>query len=139
MRMLSAMLILLAAAHAAQPAPTLVSVKRIWDGGAHNAFTDLIRWRNRWYCTFREGDDHVGGNGRIRVLSSADGGTWTSTALVGEAAIDLRDPKLSITPDGGLMMGGGRFGLRRQALCGARSHRVSSVISPSASIARQWT
>jgi hypothetical protein len=54
----------------------LVSVARIWDGGAHNAFTDLIRWRNRWYCTFREGDAHVGGDGRIRVLVSDDGETW---------------------------------------------------------------
>jgi hypothetical protein len=41
------LMILLAATNAAQPAPTLVSVTRIWDGGAHNAFTDLIRWRNR--------------------------------------------------------------------------------------------
>jgi hypothetical protein len=40
------LLILAAFASAAQPspAPALVSVKRIWDGGAHNAFTDLIRW-----------------------------------------------------------------------------------------------
>jgi hypothetical protein len=99
-------LILSAFANAAQPvpAPALVSVKRIWDGGAHNAFTDLMRWRGRWYCTFREGDDHVGGDGRIRVLVSADGETWTSAALIGETGIDLRDPKLSITPDDRLMM-----------------------------------
>ena len=86
------------------PPPTLVKVSRIWDVGAHNAFTDLIRFRDRWYCTFREGDDHVGGDGRIRVLTSADGEAWTSAALVGETGIDLRDPKLSIMPDGRLMM-----------------------------------
>ena len=104
--MTSVLLLLLAFANAAQPtpAPALVSVARIWDGGAHNAFTDLIRWRNRWYCTFREGDDHVGGDGRIRVLASIDGETWTSAALVGETGIDLRDPKFSITPDDRLMM-----------------------------------
>ena len=91
---------------ASQPAPppTLVKVSRIWDGGAHNAFTDLIRFRDRWYCTFREGDDHVGGDGRIRVLTSADGEAWTSAALIGETGIDLRDPKLSIMPGGRLMM-----------------------------------
>jgi len=108
MRMHSLLLFVfvLAFGDAAQPAPApvLVSVARIWDGGAHNAFTDLIRWRNRWYCTFREGDGHVGGDGRIRVLVSDDGETWTSTALVGETGIDLRDPKLSITPDDRLMM-----------------------------------
>jgi len=99
-------LLLLSFAIAAQPAPapTVVSVARIWDAGAHNAFTDLLRWRNRWYCTFREGDDHVGGDGRIRVLVSNDGETWTSSALISETGIDLRDPKLSITPDDRLMM-----------------------------------
>jgi hypothetical protein len=106
MRRHALLLLLLACANTAQPAPApaLVSVARIWDDGAHNAFTDLMRWRDRWYCTFREGDDHVGGNGRIRVLVSADGRTWTSSALIGEAGIDLRDPKLSITPDDHLMI-----------------------------------
>ena len=98
------LLLLLTIGNATQPAPALVGVARIWDGGAHNAFTDLIRWRNRWYCTFREGDAHVGGDGRIRVLSSPGGQIWTPTALVGETGIDLRDPKLSITPDDRLMM-----------------------------------
>ena len=86
----------LAVGHAAQsaPSPAIVSVARIWDAGAHNAFTDLIRWRDRWYCTFREGDEHVGGDGRIRVLESTDGQAWTSAALVGETGIDLRDASL---------------------------------------------
>ena len=88
----------------AAASPTVISVTRIWDGGAHNAFTDLIRWRDRWYCTFREGDDHVGGDGRIRVLVSTDGEKWTSAARVAEAGVDLRDPKLSITPDNRLMI-----------------------------------
>jgi hypothetical protein len=104
--MVSLLLLSLAIGHAGQsaPPPTVVSVARIWDGGAHNAFTDLIRWRDRWYCTFREGDGHVGGDGRIRVLVSTDGEAWTAAALIGEAGIDLRDPKLSITPDDRLMI-----------------------------------
>jgi len=110
MQISSFLLFLFALAVATQPTPphgvtpTLLKVSRIWDVGAHNAFTDLIRFRDRWYCTFREGDDHVGGDGRIRVLSSADGETWTSAALIGETGIDLRDPKLSVMPDGRLMM-----------------------------------
>jgi hypothetical protein len=86
------------------PGPVLVSVNRIWDAGGHNAFTDLTRWRDRWYCTFRESDAHVGGNGRIRILTSDDGRAWSSSALISEAGIDLRDPKFSITPDGRLMI-----------------------------------
>ena len=49
----------------------IVSVKKIWDEGKHNAFTDLIRWHDKWYCSFREADAHVGGDGQLRVLESA--------------------------------------------------------------------
>jgi hypothetical protein len=84
--------------------PELISVTRIWDHAPHNAFTDLIRWRDKWYCTFREADGHVGGDGKLRVLESADGQAWKSVALIEEEGIDLRDPKLSITPDDRLMI-----------------------------------
>lgn len=84
--------------------PELVSVTKIWDQGKHNAFTDLIRWHDAWFCTFRESDAHVGGDGGLRVLESADGETWKSAAYITEKGIDLRDPKLSITPDGRLMI-----------------------------------
>src|SRR5262249_23559349 len=84
--------------------PELVSVAKIWDRAPHNAFTDLIRWHGRWYCTFREADGHVGGDGKLRVLTSADGAVWEAVALVAEEGIDLRDPKLSVTPDDRLML-----------------------------------
>lgn len=92
--------------------PKLISVRKIWDQGNHNAFTDLVRFKDKWYCTFREADGHVGGDGQLRVLESADGDVWTSAALLSEEGIDLRDPKLSITPDGRLMIvaGGSVYG-----------------------------
>ncbi len=80
------------------------AVVKIWDQGKHNAFTDLIRFDGKWYCTFREGDAHVGGDGKLRVLTSTDGSKWESVALLAEKGIDLRDPKLSVTPDGRLMI-----------------------------------
>lgn len=82
------------------PAAELVNVRKIWDQGQHNAFTDLIRWHGRWWCTFRESAAHVGGDGAIRVLESADGETCASAAFVTEKDINLRDPKFSITPQG---------------------------------------
>lgn len=84
--------------------PELVSVEKIWDAGSHNAFTDLVRWHDTWYCTFRESEAHVGGDGKLRVIESKDGKTWKSAALIAEEGIDLRDPKLSITPDDRLMI-----------------------------------
>ncbi|MCP4642854.1 MAG: exo-alpha-sialidase, partial [bacterium] len=82
----------------------LVSVTKIWDQGAHNAFTDLIRFQDQWFCSFREGDGHVGGDGALRILVSADGEAWESAGLLTEEGIDLRDPKMSVTADGRLMV-----------------------------------
>ncbi len=96
-----------AAASAERPdavIPGIVSVRKIWDQAPHSAFTDLVRFKDKWFCTFREGAAHVGGDGKLRVLVSPDGEEWTSAALLAETGIDLRDPKLSITPDGRLMI-----------------------------------
>ncbi|MBI4578322.1 MAG: hypothetical protein HY718_01375 [Planctomycetes bacterium] len=87
--------------------PRLKEVRRIWDAAPHNAFTDLLRWRDRWYCTFREGARHVSDEASIRVLSSGDGEQWESMALLSQPGADLRDSKLSVTPDDRLMLVGG--------------------------------
>ncbi|MEM7454112.1 MAG: exo-alpha-sialidase [Planctomycetota bacterium] len=83
-------------------------VKRIWDQSPHNAFTDLVLWKGKLYCTFRTGTGHVPGengeDGRIQLIVSDDGELWESVAHVEEEGIDLRDPKLSISPDGRLML-----------------------------------
>src|SRR4051794_22383546 len=101
--------------------PEIVSNVKIWDQGKHNAFTDLIRWHDRWYCTFREADAHVGGDGLIRVLVSTDGEKWSSAAGITEKGIDLRDPKLSITPDGRLMIVAGGSVYEGKTLKGRQS------------------
>lgn len=91
---------------------SLLAIERIWDRAPHSAFTDLVDFEGRLYCTFREGTGHVpgreGNNGAIRILVSEDGQNWRSAALIIEPGVDLRDPKLSVTPDGRLMvlMGG---------------------------------
>jgi len=87
-----------------QSKPELVSARRIWDRAEYNSFTDLIRVRNRWFCVFREGHSHAGDHGKVRIITSADAQKWEPAALVEEAGIDLRDPKLSEMPDGRLML-----------------------------------
>ena len=85
--------------------PELESVRMIWNRPQHAAFPDLLRYQNTWYCVFREADDHAGGqDGVIRLLASKDGEDWRSVALLSEAGVDLRDPKLSEAPDGRLML-----------------------------------
>jgi hypothetical protein len=92
-----------------QSLPGNVRINKIWDVAEHSAFTDLIRFGDYYYCTFREGTGHIpGADGVVRILKSPDGKTWESVALLEKTGIDLRDPKLSITPDGRIMviMGG---------------------------------
>lgn len=82
-----------------------IEVTKIWDQGLHNAFTDLIRFNDAFYCTFREGTTHVKGwDGKARILKSTDGKTWHSIALLTMDGKDVRDPKLSITPDNRIMV-----------------------------------
>ena len=97
--------------------PEIVSLKKIWDGAPHNAFTDLIYHQGEWFCAFREADYHsdrptnkapgrekAGRHGEVRVIVSSAGDQWESAGLVAEQGFDLRDPKLSVMPDGRMML-----------------------------------
>jgi len=98
----------------------LVEVRKIWDQAPHNAFTDLRRFQDRWFCVFREASGHNSPDGALRVITSADGKQWESSSLVRltpedfggmkpairphGSYMDLRDPHLCITPGGQLML-----------------------------------
>ena len=88
------------------PVAKLIEVRKIWDQAPHNAFTDLIRFKDRWFCAFREGKSHVCDTGALRVLASTDGQQWKSVARMTWDGGDVRDAKLSITADGQLMLNG---------------------------------
>lgn len=84
----------------------LVEARRIWNQAPHNAFTDLIRFKDRWFCVFREGKGHVSPDGALRVITSTDGNKWESAALITSDDSDLRDAKITVTPEGRLMLAG---------------------------------
>ena len=90
--------------HAAPP--RVVSAQRIWDAAPHNAFTDLLRWHDRWWCVFRVGQAHVSSDGALQILVSADGNRWTAAARIESDRADLRDAKICVTPDDRLMLSG---------------------------------
>ena len=84
--------------------PQLLSVQKIWDKATHNAFTDLVRFNGKWLCTFREAESHESwSNGIIRIIASDDCDSWESCGEIVEYGVDLRDPKLSVMPNGRLM------------------------------------
>ena len=79
----------------ALPQIQLDAVHRVYDDGSHNAFTDLIHWRGRYWLTFRGcPDGHmVYPTSRIRVLVSADGLTdWHEAFSFNAEGRDVRDP-----------------------------------------------
>jgi len=84
----------------------LIEARKIWDKAPHNAFTDLVRFQDRWFCVFREGTAHVSPDGALRVITSVDGEKWESAALITSTNSDLRDAKITVTPDGQLMLCG---------------------------------
>lgn len=75
---------------------------------AHSAFTDMIKWDGKIFLTFREGMNHQPSSpseyGSIRVLMSETGVHWENVGLITDSDYDLRDPKLSVTPDNRLMI-----------------------------------
>ena len=103
------------------PKPT-----KIWDSAPHNAFTDLIYFEGKWYCTFREAPGHVpmkkGEEGKIRVIVSEDGDHWESFALLSLNNYDLRDPKISMAANGKLMLLMGASNYKGAELIGRQSH-----------------
>ena len=82
----------------------LISVRKLWGEAPHSAFTTLIRYEDKWYCAFREARSHAVSPAAVRVITSADGLNWQSAALISETGYDLRDPHLSINPQGELVL-----------------------------------
>lgn len=85
-----------------------IQVDRIWDEN-YSAFPSIVKFNGKYYVSFREASSHVfdeNGNadGRARILVSRNGRKWEPVALIEKKGTDLRDPKLSVTPDGRLML-----------------------------------
>ena len=94
----------------------LLSCDKIWDKAPHNAFTDIIRFKGRWFLIFREAGGHVSYDGTFRILTLNNGGNWESASQIALEKVDLRDAKYSVSPGRQLMItGGGRSGTSFQS------------------------
>ena len=71
---------------------------KAYGDGAHNAFTDLVRWRGEYYLCFRHGTAHGSMDGEIRVMRSQDLKTWTPCATL-DTWGDDRDPHFAATDE----------------------------------------
>ncbi|MCM8785266.1 MAG: hypothetical protein NC827_06080 [Candidatus Omnitrophica bacterium] len=70
-----------------------MEIKCVWWDGYHNAFTDIIKHKNKFFITFRHGTKHaIEGKGEIYIISSKDLKKWDLIKKF-PALTDSRDPK----------------------------------------------
>jgi len=81
-------------ANETQPAIHVNNVRRVFHNGEHNAFTDLIRWNEKYWLTFRScPDGHmVSSTSSIIILNSTDATTWNTAHQFSVPQRDTRDP-----------------------------------------------
>ena len=77
------------------------SVRKIFDDGNHNAFTDMCEFRGNMYLTFRScPDGHLMfTSSRIVVLTSKDGAEWRKIHSFNVPLRDVRDPHFLVFQD----------------------------------------
>lgn len=84
------------------PAVTVTNIRRVFHNGEHNAFTDLCRFRDHLYLTFRScPDGHmVNPTASIIILRSKDdGATWQQAHRFSVKERDTRDPHFLVFKD----------------------------------------
>ena len=80
------------------PEVRVTNVRRAFHNGEHNAFTDLIRFRDRYYLAFRSCPDGHGVHptSSIIILESEDARTWKPIHRFRVPKRDTRDPHFLI-------------------------------------------
>lgn len=79
----------------------VVGLSKVYDPGAHCAFTDLHVWRGRVWLACREAVNHgVHPSSQIVVLSSADHGrNFSVMSRIAARGLDVRDPHFYVVDD----------------------------------------
>ena len=83
------------------PEVKVTNVRQVFDNGEHNAFTDLVRWQDAYWLTFRScPDGHmVHPTSSIIVLTSADTRDWKQVHRFSVPKRDTRDPHFLVFKD----------------------------------------
>jgi hypothetical protein len=84
-----------------RPRVNVTNIRRAFHNREHNAFTDLIRFRDRFYLSFRScPDGHaVFPTSSVIVLESEDARTWKQVHRFNVPRRDTRDPHLLVFQD----------------------------------------
>ena len=74
-------------------------VRRVFDDGWHNAFTDLTYWKGKYYIAFRNAQSHMSVEGKIIVIASEDLIHWNRVGVAINTIGDDRDASMVATDD----------------------------------------
>lgn len=77
----------------------VLSDKIVYEDGRHNAFTSHVKWKGKYWLTFRNGTHHKSDDGRIFLIYSIDWENWSEPQLLIDTDIDDRDPTLYADDD----------------------------------------
>lgn len=77
----------------------------IFNEAPHNAFTDLIKYNDNYFCVFREASTHDSYDSKLRVIQSFNGNKWTDFSLLSVEGRDVRDPHFYIDNNNVLSIG----------------------------------
>ncbi len=83
------------------PEVKVANIRRVFHNGEHNAFTDLVRFQDKFYLAFRScPDGHmVHPSASIIILSSTDAKEWEQVHRFSVAKRDTRDPHFLVFKD----------------------------------------
>ncbi|MDN4503218.1 hypothetical protein QX776_12460 [Alteromonadaceae bacterium BrNp21-10] len=82
----------------------IISTTCLYQQSPHSAFSDLCAFHDEIYCCFRIAENHISGDGQICILQLDWQGHVMNKIILRQPRTDLRDPKLSITADGKLLL-----------------------------------
>jgi hypothetical protein len=83
------------------PEVKVANIRRVFHNGEHNAFTDLVRFRDKFYLAFRScPQGHmVHPSSSILILASTDANEWEPVHRFSVARRDTRDPHFLVFKD----------------------------------------
>jgi hypothetical protein len=79
-------------------------LKKIGNKAQHNAFVDLCEFKKQLFCCFREAENHVSAEGTIRIQTLDFQGNVLLSNRIAMPKTDLRDPKITVSPDGHMLL-----------------------------------
>ncbi|WP_299074853.1 hypothetical protein [uncultured Paraglaciecola sp.] len=79
-------------------------LEKIGHKANHNAFVDLCEFKQQLFCCYREAENHISADGSIRILCLDLSGNVLYSDKITVPNTDLRDPKLTLTPEGQLLL-----------------------------------